>query len=718
MKSILRFFVFPFFSVLVLSFLSSAALALPIDFDWTNRPVAVRLNAAELKGLTAPSFTSAGQPISVIRTVDTIVITTHLDKSMLSYDYALRVQGNAIALAVNGKPTESAPITGPDGNYFCILKQYLLPGENQIELTTTTEAALQADSVEMFALLFSNEEVHFNRVFGANTAIVMTQPATQAEQLKFDVLHYDLNHIVTMTSSIITANLTMIAQCTTLTLRTAVFDLDDNGGSFSVQSVDQGPGTGVLTFTQSGSQNRVFVPLPGAPLPMNSIFTVRVFYAGTPATRTLFGDPYVRSTHSGTPIVYSFSEPYGARQWWPCKDVPDDKATLNTHWTCPTAYYPVSNGILVSVTTSGGNHMFNYTEAYPITTYLVSVACTNYLFQYGIYTSQNTLSRMTVGGYIFPENAGTESGGYQGTLTMVDFFAKKFGEYPFLTEKYVTSEYNQPSASSMEHQTATSLRELGLSDGGFTRSNIHELSHQWYGDMITMQHFNHLWLNEGFGTYAEALWQEGFYGMDTYHAYVNAWTTSDSYAIVSNSADSFSGSIVYRKGAWVLHMLRHIVGDTTFFAALKNYAADTALRYGTAVSLDFQHDVEKTMGGSTSLSWFFDAWLYQANRPNYTWGASSHVSSGTTYFDLEIRQTQSAATYIMPLDFKITFTPSGSTTVTVWNTQYAKQDYHIPLGLGLTVNTITIDPDNWILDYNTQEAYGVELSQFETIIPD
>jgi aminopeptidase N len=240
--------------------------------------------------------------------------------------------------------------------------------------------------------------------------------------------------------------------------------------------------------------------------------------------------------------------------------------------------------------------------------------------------------------------------------------------------------------------------------------------------MITMQHFDHLWLNEGFGTYCEALWQEGFYGMDTYHSYVDAWTTSDSYPIVSSSADVFAGTVVYRKGAWVLHMLRHIVGDSTFFTAMKNYAADTALRYGNAVSIDFQHDVEKTIDGSTSLSWFFDEWLYQAPRPYYTWSCITHSSGATTALDIEITQTQATSTYIMPIDFKVYFSPSGSTTITVWNTQKAAQNTHIPLGIGYTVSSVTIDPENWVLDYNNGSSFiptavPVELSRFEAIIP-
>jgi hypothetical protein len=324
MKLIFRSIVVLYLSFLVLSFLCSSVLALPIDFDWTNRPVAVRLNQAELSGIKSPQFTSAGKSITVTRFTDRIIITTNLDKSMLGYDYAIRFKGDKeTAIYANGKLIESDPVIGSDGVYNCILKQYLRVGDNLIEFRGTSGFALSITEAEMFALLFSNEEVHFSRVFGTNTAIVMVQPATHSEQTKYDVQHYDLTHYITISSSTITdASLLMIAKCTSVSLRTAVFDMNDNAGRFSVRSVDRGPGTTTISFTQDGAQERVFVPLPSAPLPMNSIFTVRVFYTGTPSSGGAFGAPYRRVTHSGTPIVYSFSDPSGARQGGPCKDNP------------------------------------------------------------------------------------------------------------------------------------------------------------------------------------------------------------------------------------------------------------------------------------------------------------------------------------------------------------------------------------------------------------
>jgi aminopeptidase N len=155
--------------------------------------------------------------------------------------------------------------------------------------------------------------------------------------------------------------------------------------------------------------------------------------------------------------------------------------------------------------------------------------------------------------------------------------------------------------------------------------------------------------------------------------------------------------IVYSKGGWVLHMLRRVVGDTVFFQATRNYMSDSTLVYGNALTVDFQRHFENVLGGSTSMAWFFNEWLTQANRPNYTISWGSHLSGVTTYADLRITQTQTSATYIMPLDFRINFTDSSNTTVTVWNTQYARQDFHVPVGISKTVSSVVFDPDNWVL---------------------
>ncbi len=686
---------------IIMLLVSVTGYCLPVDFDWKERTIGFEFTSESLGEVTTSFRQGTGMAVRLLD--DKWQLNFYLNPGAEVSSYALRIKGIAETVIINQRGLDIDPIEGNDGTYYFVGPGYLKSGWNEMEIKTISNKDKNiSEYVEaiLFSLRFTEEEAHFGRTFGQHILRTYTQPATDPQQLLYDVKHIILDHQISMTSSIITASMTLIGTSldTGNTFQTVVLDMDGNSGSFSVKSVNRGNGTANLSFSQNLSTDRLSITLP-SPLICQSVFTVKVYYSGTPNASGTFGAPYRRTTHGSPskPIVYSFSEPYGARQWWPCKDIPDEKFTADLYWTCQTAYFPVSNGVLVDVTTSSnGTHTLHYREDYPVCSYLISVACTNYQYLYGIYTSQDGLSQMTVGNYIYPENYALEGYGVQGTIDMISFFSEIFGEYPFLAEKYVTATHN--SSSSMEHQTATSLGPGLLSPDGRGKTNCHELSHQWFGDGITMKNFNHLWLNEGFASYAETLWAEKRYGTYSYHTYINAWTTADDYPLVSNHADDFRGTIVYRKGGWVLHMLRKVMGDTAFFTGLKNYMEDTSLRYGNALSMDFQHHMESALGSSTSLSWFFDEWLYQANRPSYQVSWSQHLEGETRMLNLAIEQVQSNAQYIMPIDIKVTFSGGSSTILTVWNTQYSRQTWMIPLGTSESVSSFSFDPDNWILD--------------------
>jgi hypothetical protein len=278
-----------------------------------------------------------------------------------------------------------------------------------------------------------------------------------------------------------------------------------------------------------------------------------------------------------------------------------------------------------------------------------------------------------------------------------------FGEYPFLSEKYATATWAETYG--MEHQTCTSMPPNQLATP-WSRRNVHELAHMWFGDMVTCGHYDHVWLNEGWATLCEALIYEyqttlqsgAAAGKQTYHDYVNAWTTSDSYPLVSSSADNFSGSIVYRKGAFVLHMLRGVVGDADFFQAARNYLNDPELQYGTALTEDLQRHYEAVSG--LDLDRFFQQWVYRAPRPNYQWAYSTRTVGADTILDLYINQTQAGEAFWMPVQFGVSFAGGSNEIVKVLNDQ-TTQGFSVNLG-PRTVSAVSFDPDNWILDTNTQ----------------
>ncbi|MBN1475239.1 hypothetical protein JXA47_00650 [Candidatus Sumerlaeota bacterium] len=641
--------------------------------------------------------------LSVSEALDSFTFTADLDAEEAAKFYALRLAGDepegCWRIEINGRAFEQDPLQTPEGLWYQIPPVFLGVGQNTFVISAPEGEALGLIELEGMSLESSAEEAHFERFFSAPGLLV--QPPTDPLQDRMDVLHCDLVITLDMDSAVIpSAALTLTAEnIGPGTLSQCVLDFDDNGGLMGVSSVDDGFGS-PLTHTHSGAEDRIFIDLP-APVAVGNTFTVRVFYSGTPNTAGHFGAPYRRGTHSGVPVIYTFSEPYGARFWWPCKDVPEDKFTIDLHVTCPDTSHSghplsvASNGELVSMVDNGSTLTFNWSEGHPLATYLVSICCTNYQAASGTYTALDTVTTMEVAHHLYPEYYASESPELPRTIEVMEFFAQTFGEYPFLDEKYWTASHN--SGSGMEHQTCTSMPYGNLATA-YHRRNIHELAHSWFGDLITCENFDHLWIQEGWATYCEALFHEHRWGEADFHSFVDAWSTSDDYPIVSSQADNFNNSIVYRKGAWVLHMLRHVIGDTDFFQATRNYIADLNLRHGTAVTADLQGHFEAQTG--EDLSWFFDQWLYRASRPDYDWYWTWHAQGSDAVIDLGLDQVQSDTHYIMPIDFEVEFDDASTALFTVFNDQRT-QIFNVNVGPGTPVD-VTFDPDNWLLEYRTE----------------
>lgn len=641
---------------------------------------------------------------------DTYTAKFEIDEKMLKEDYALWIdveRGAELEPSINGIPLASPPLRTSRGQYFYIGGGTFDIGLNSLEIRKDSSLPPQEKQIALFSLLDGFEAAHFHRIFSDKKLLV--QPPAHPSQELFDALHYDLDMILTMTAAVVDATLTM-ESAATAPLSEVVLDLDAYQGALDVQWVDSGPQTASLSFNHEWAEDWLHIALPSE-VPEGATFTVRVRYAGEPAPNEYFsGTPaFGVGIHNNTPVVSTLSEPYGARSWWPCKDLPHDKATMDLHFTCPAEYIPISNGILTGVITHpDGTHTYHWSETYPMATYLASVSCTDYAKVADTYTSQDGTSTMEVAHFVYPEHLSQQAGAIGGTLEVLDFFSSTFCEYPFLREKYYTASHS--SGVSMEHQTATSLNPTILNGGGTHWINVHELAHQWFGDMITMEHFDHLWLNEGFATYSEALWAEHEGGPGAYHEYVNRWSTNDSIPLVGPNADRFYGSVVYRKGAWVLHMLRNVVGDEGFFASIRDYCESPALKYGTALSEDLQSVFEARTG--EDLDWFFDQWLYRTGRPHYQWAWSAVRDGSSVRVEIYLRQIQAEEPFRMPIDFRLTGAQGQQETITL-DSDSRQQSFRFTVVLEPPLN-VELDPENWILKNESvlQEA-GVQYWQYE-----
>lgn len=242
----------------------------------------------------------------------------------------------------------------------------------------------------------------------------------------------------------------------------------------------------------------------------------------------------------------------------------------------------------------------------------------------------------------------------------------------------------------MEHQTCTSLYYAAYTPGLIA----HELGHQWFGDLITCADFGHIWLNEGFATWTEAYWLEQSQGMAAYHAEMAAARYLGPGSIFvedpSNFYAIFDYNLSYLKASWVPHMLRHILGDDDFFAALQLYRATYG--YGSATTEDFQAVLEEVSG--RDLAAFFQQWIYGTYYPIYTFSWTAVPAGAATRVDVRIEQTQSATgLFTMPLDIRID-TSAGAETFVVENSE---QVQWYSFQVDGTATDVQLDPDNWVL---------------------
>jgi aminopeptidase N len=445
------------------------------------------------------------------------------------------------------------------------------------------------------------------------------------------------------------------------------------------------------------------VPAPETTIPEGYSFSVEVFYHGTPPY-TGFG-AFNFDTHANIDHIWTLSEPYGARDWWPCKDDPSDKAdSVDIIITVPEEQIVASNGILVSETNVGNERkQYHWQETYPICTYLISVTTYPYTVWQDEYIAMNG-DTLPLNYYVYPDHYESVYDNYLLTNDMMEVFAQRFGEYPFMGEKYGHAEFGR--GGGMEHQTLTSL-------GGSSQWLIaHELGHQWWGDLVTCASFHHIWLNEGFARFSEAIWEEAYNGIQAYKDY---WQSHEYYGpgtiFVENPnsvGNIFDGNLSYNKAGWIVHMLRGVMGDSLFFESLQSYVYHDSLAYGAVTTEDFQTVCENVSG--LDLGDFFQQWIYGEYYPQY---AVSWEMLDTDELIVNIEQTQNWQTFRMPIQLNVT-TPTETLSFTVEN-ESTYETYNLGL-IGADVIDVKLDPDNWILKDVVYLSIDSNLPQSEQLV--
>ena len=441
-------------------------------------------------------------------------------------------------------------------------------------------------------------------------------------------------------------------------------------------------------------------------------FEVTVSYHGHPGPG-YFGEVFWWDTHNGFPIIQTLSEPWGAREWWPCKDDPSDKAdSADANYTVRDDMIAASEGVLVEVIDNGnGTKTYKWQERYPIVTYLISLAATNYEVIDDWYYTLDADS-MPITHYVYPEHYNNALEDLSITPDAIACYANLFMEYPFLEEKYGHAIFEWGGA--MEHQTCTSYGSVLIrGNHWYDYILVHELAHQWWGDMVTCATWPDIWLNEGFASYSEALWFEHLGGWDDYHEYmIYGLAVSDPSGPIYDPDPLFGGNTVYHKGAWVLHMLRNVMGEEAFFEGLTDYG--TRYMYQSAITTEFIAVMEDHYP-SGDLWWYFYPWLWGMNRPWYGYSYMYEDVGGGEYelfIHVDQKQPQPAPFFTMPIDFLIegaveetTFVAFNDTLVSDWRVVFSEEPVDV-----------TLDPGDWILCMKSQGGYALNI--VTTSLPD
>lgn len=474
-----------------------------------------------------------------------------------------------------------------------------------------------------------------------------------------------------------------------------------NASSFSLQ-IDS---VGMAGIFYEHADDTLRVDLDRMYYPGDSLY-VKIFYTHKNVIDHAF--------YTGNGMVFTDCAPQGARKWFPCWDQPTDKARLDLTAKVPAMAKLGSNGRLADSVQVADTIWYHWISKDPVSTYLIVMAGRNnynldIVYWHRLSNPQDSLPVR------FYYNPGENPAGIKNIISsLLTFYAETFGDHPFEKDGFATLNSQFPWGG-MENQTLTCLCRNCWNE----MLVVHELSHQWFGDMITCGTWADVWLNEGFANFSEALWREE---KDGYEAYMNeiesnassylngnpGWPIyNPSWAFDPPDVDIlYNYAITYAKPACLLHLFRYVVGDSLFFQCVYQYAQDTAnFRYQSVVTDDFIAKMNQVTG--QDYSWFFHQWLTYPNHPEYVntytfthigdqqwrvWFRASQVQSGEYFF-------------VMPLELRIVFTDGSDTLVKVFN---SVNDQEFVFDVAKQPEQCVFDPNNQIVLKEATTTVGTE----------
>ena len=434
-------------------------------------------------------------------------------------------------------------------------------------------------------------------------------------------------------------------------------------------------------------------------VPNESLDSIKISYHGNPP------DDYAFATgeHDGVPVLWTLSEPYSAKMWWPCKNALSDKIDSLDVWIKnPEQYKAASNGMLISERVLNTYRLTHWKHKYPIAAYLFAIAVSDYeIYDYHIYLNEN--DSLEVLNYVYPEDYDLAVQRIPKFDKSVKLYDQLFMPYPFSDERY--GHVQMSKGGGMEHQTMTFI-------GSFDFHLLsHEVAHQWFGDYVTLSNWHDIWLNEGFATYLTGLAYE--FAFDT-HQWWDIWRPEVIGHITSEPDGSvyvpdiserdriFDARLSYSKAAYLLHMLRWVLGDDAFFEAIQNYLGDPEVAYGYAKQEDLVYHLE--MAGDTCLTEFFEDWYYGEGYPSYE-AVCNQINEEDVIVTLYQSQSDESVDFFeMPVP--IQFKNDEHDTVLVLDHSFSGQEFLCEIGF--VPDSVIIDHDYHLISANNTVLLSVQ----------
>ncbi len=506
-------------------------------------------------------------------------------------------------------------------------------------------------------------------------------------QNEYDVHFYEINLHVNVTSNSIDGYVEIQGETTQNAVSQIVLNFYDHMAVDSIVEANQ-----LLTFQHSNDLLTVDLSQPHN---AGDNFGFRVFYHGLPMQSGLSGYGLIFTSFNGQQLIYSYNWPYYASTWLPCKDHPSDKAdSVRLLITVPDNYLAASNGVLAATNVVTGNQkQFVWETRYPISPYHVSINI--YPFD-SINSSYNSAvsGNIPLAFYLFPNHtAGAQPQLETVSPKILEAYESNYGPFPFAEEKYGICE--SVISGGMEHQTILTMNYPSF----FSTVVVHESAHEYFGNMISISDWGHIWLSEGFATYSEAIYEEYWNGPAAYLQKIRQDMAGSGEGTIYVSDPSTPGniipySLVYLKASVVVHMLRYIMGDEEFFRMLHDYVITSPFRYANIDTEQFRAFCETYYGGD--LSWFFDQWIYGDGKMSGEYYLDWNSTGDTLLFKIRsVPSTSSSTTYhSMPVPVRFT-TMGGQLNDTLWvDSSATARSYYFADSSNFNIQ---IDPDSRIL---------------------